>query len=163
MEPIPAQWAPSGWTGGQAWGTATWPTAGSSLGLPAATQPFYYDYGNNVSYQGNQVYYGNQPVATADQYYQQASTLAQSQPAPDPTSGDWMPLGVFGLVRSSESDPHYLVQLAVNKAGAVTGNYHDVISDTSVPIRGAVNNKTQRRLEPSGTTRTRLARRDSTT
>ena len=55
--------------------------------LRRGAQPIYYDYGNNVSYQGDQVYYGDQPVATADQYYQQASTLAQSQPAPDPNGG----------------------------------------------------------------------------
>ena len=69
--------------------------------LGRSVQPIYYDYGNNITYQGDQVYYGNQPVATADQYYQQASTLAQSQPAPDPNTDEWMPLGVFGLVRRS--------------------------------------------------------------
>ena len=46
--------------------------------------PIVYDYGNNVTYQGDQVYYGDQPVATADQYYQQASDIAQSARRPLP-------------------------------------------------------------------------------
>ena len=117
------RWNPTGWTAGRAWGVATWPAVGSWFGWTSGVPPIYYDYGNNVSYQDNQVYYGDQPVASADQYYQQAATLAQSQPAPDPNTGDWMPLGVFGLIRGSESDPHYVMQLAVNKSGAVAGNY----------------------------------------
>jgi hypothetical protein len=36
------------------------------------------------------------------------------------------------------------MQLAVNKAGAVGGNYWDTVSGTSVPIHGAVDKKTQR-------------------
>ena len=55
-----------------------------------------------------------------------------------------MPLGVFGLVKGAESDPHYVMQLAVNKSGAVAGNYYDVISGTSVPVQGAVDKQTQR-------------------
>ena len=140
----PDAWHPANWTAGQAWGAATWPAVGAWYGWGAATQPTYYDYGNNVSYQGNQVYYGNQPVATADQYYQQAATLARSQPLPDPKSGDWIPLGVFGLVRGSETDPHYVMQLAVNKSGAVAGNYNDTLAGTSVPVQGAVDKQSQR-------------------
>lgn len=140
----PGAWNPTGWTAGRAWGVATWPAVGSWYGWGATTQPIYYDYGNNISYQGDQVYYGNQPVATADQYYQQASTLAQNQPAPDANAGEWMPLGVFGLTKGAESDPHYVMQLAVNKAGAVAGNYVDTVSGTSVPVQGAVDQKTQR-------------------
>jgi hypothetical protein len=140
----PGAWNPTGWTAGRAWGVATWPVVGSWYGWTSGVQPIYYDYGNSVSYQDNQVYYGDQPVASADQYYQQAAALAQSQPAPDPKSGDWLPLGVFGLIRESESEPHYVMQLAVNKAGAVAGNYWDVVGGNSVPIHGAVDKKTQR-------------------
>ncbi len=86
-------------------------------GLGAGVQPVAYNYGTNVTYQDNQVYYGNQPVATADQYYQQAATLAQSAPAADAAADEWMPLGVFALVQKEQSDPHYVMQLAVNKVG----------------------------------------------
>ena len=140
----PGAWNPTGWSAGRAWGVATWPSVGSWYGYGGGVQPVYYDYGNNISYQGDQVYYGDQPVATADQYYQQASTLAQSQPAPDPNAGEWMPLGVFGLVRGAESEPHYVMQLAVNKAGAVAGNYYDVVSGTSALVQGAVDKQSQR-------------------
>jgi hypothetical protein len=139
----PGAWNPAGWTAGRAWGIASWPACVSWYGW-GNTQPVYYDYGNSITYQSDEVYYGDQPAATANQYYQQASTLAQSQPAPDPNSGEWMPLGVFGLVKGAESDPHYVMQLAVNKSGAVAGNYYDVISGTSVPIHGAVDKQNQR-------------------
>ncbi|MGO8744845.1 MAG: hypothetical protein ACLQNE_02540 [Thermoguttaceae bacterium] len=139
----PSAWAPAGWGAGQAWGTATWPTVGASLGW-GSVQPAAYDYGTNITYQDDQVYYGNQPVATAAEYYQQASTLAASAPAPARQAGDWTPLGVFALVQKEQSDPHYVMQLAINKSGALGGNYSDLISGTTLPIQGAVDKKTQR-------------------
>ena len=51
---------------------ATWPAVGASVGWGADVQPIAYDYGNNVTYQGDQVYYGDQPVATADSITGQA-------------------------------------------------------------------------------------------
>lgn len=140
----PGVWNPSGWTAGRAWGVATWPAVGSWCGWTNSVQPVYYDYGNSITYQGNQVYYGNQPVATADQYYQQASMLSQSQPAADPNAGEWMPLGVFGLVNGDQADPHYIMQLAVNRAGTLAGNYHDVITGSTLPVHGAVDKQSQR-------------------
>jgi hypothetical protein len=140
----PGAWNPTGWAAGRAWGTATWPAVGSWYGWNSGVQPIYYDYGNNISYQDDQVYYGDKPIASTDDYYQQTATLAQSQPAPESAAGDWLPLGVFGLIRGSETNPRYVMQLAVNKAGAVGGNYLDMVSGTSVPIHGAVDQKTQR-------------------
>jgi hypothetical protein len=140
----PGAWSAAGWTGGQAWSPATWPAVGASLGWAAGTQPIVYNYGDNVTYQGDQVCYGGQPVATADQYYQQASTLAQNAPPPDPNADGWTPLGVFALVQGDQSDPHYIVQLAVNKSGTLAGNYSDLSSGTTVLIQGAVDKRTQR-------------------
>ena len=140
----PGAWNPTGWAAGRAWGVATWPAVGSWYGWTNGVPPIYYDYGNNVSYQDNQVYYGDQPIASAEDYYQQTATLAQSQPAANPATDDWLPLGVFGLIRGSETNPRYVMQLAVNKAGAVGGNYWDTVSGTSLPIHGAVDKKTQR-------------------
>ena len=139
----PGVWAPTGWTAGRAWSTATWPSVGAWYGFGSA-QPASYNYGTDITYQGDQVCYGGQPVATADQYYQQASTLAQTAPTPDPNSGEWLPLGVFALVQGDQTDPHYVMQLAVNKSGALAGNYSDLMSGTNVPIHGAVDKKTQR-------------------
>jgi hypothetical protein len=37
-----------------------------------------------------------------------------------------------------------VVQLAVNKEGAVRGNFHDFITDQATPVVGAVDKKNQR-------------------
>lgn len=140
----PGAWTAAGWTAGQAWTPATWPAVGTTLGWGTAVQPVAYDYGTNITYQGDQVYYGSQPVATAEQYYQQASELAQSNPAPDSQASEWTPLGVFALVQKEQSDPHYVLQLAVNKAGVLAGNYSDLVSGSTTPIQGSVDKKSQR-------------------
>ena len=115
----PTAWAAGGWTGQSSVGRDHLACRRRLLRLRCRRQPAYYDYGNGVTYQGNQVYYGDQPVASAEQYYQQASTLAASDVPADPNSGDWIPLGVFALVQKDQSDPHYIMQLAVNKSGAI--------------------------------------------
>ena len=74
----PGAWAAAGWAAGAAWNAAAWPAVGAWCGWGASVQPFDYEYGNNITYQGDEVYYGAQPAATADEYYQQASTLAES-------------------------------------------------------------------------------------
>jgi hypothetical protein len=140
----PGAWTAAGWAAGRAWNTAAWSTVVPALGWASSVQPIPYDYGTNITYQDNQVYYGNQPTATADQYYQQAATLAQSAPPADPQSADWMPLGVFALVENEQSTPHYIMQLAIDKSGAVAGNYCDLISDSIHPIHGSVDKDTQK-------------------
>ena len=140
----PGAWSAAGWKAGYAWTPATWPAVGVSLGWAAGVQPFAYNYGNDVTYQNDQVYYGSQPVATAEQYYQQAADLAQSTPAAAAPAEDWMPLGVFALVQKEQSDPQFVMQLAVNKSGAIGGNYSDLIAGTNVAIQGAVDKKSQR-------------------
>ena len=104
-----------------------------------------YEYGNNVTYQDDEVYYGDQPIATADEYYEQASTLAQSVPPPPaPQGSDWMPLGVFSLVQGNQTDSSTLFQLALSKSGAVAGNYYSVLTGATLSVHGAVDPKTQR-------------------
>ncbi|HEV2971797.1 MAG TPA: protocadherin, partial [Pirellulales bacterium] len=137
-------WAAAGWGAGAAWRAATWPAIGAWCGWGSDVAPVVYDYGNNVTYQGDQVYYGTQPVATADQYYQQASDIAQSAPAPDPQSADWLPLGVFALVQGDQSDTNTMFQLAVNKSGAIAGNYNSVLTGSTAQVHGAVDKQTQR-------------------
>jgi hypothetical protein len=107
-------------------------------------QPVYYDYGSNVTYQGDEVYYQSEPVATADEYYQQAADLAQSAPPPAPQSTDWMPLGVFSLVQGDQSNSDTLLQLATNQSGAIAGNYYNALTGTTLPVHGAVDKKNQR-------------------
>ena len=119
------------------------------VGLDAA--PAYYDYGDNVTYQSDYVYYGSQPVSTAQQYYQGAVTLADSNTATQSVSSasqsgstQWLPLGVFGLMADGQKSPEMVFQLAVDKAGAIAGNYYDEIADTTAPVSGAVDKKNQR-------------------
>ena len=143
-------WCPAGYTAA-AWANAAWdvPTAaalGSWIGSTSAYAP--YDYGDNVTYQNDYVYYGTQPYATQQQYYRQAATIAASQPSVAADRSDenakWLPLGVFGLVAEGQKTPSMVFQLAVDKAGVIRGNYYDQISDTTIPVTGAVDKKEQR-------------------
>ncbi len=153
----PGAWYAAGWHRGAnyAWNTATWPAVGAWCGWPEDEQPVYYDYGSNITYQGDQVYSGGQPVASANEYYQQAATLAQGAPAPDPND-DWMPLGVFSLVRGNQSESNIMLQLAVNKSGAITGNSHTINTGNTLPIQGAVDKKTQRAAWTVGADKNRV-------
>ena len=54
----------------------------SYLGFAADTQPVYYDYGNTITYQGGQVYYGDQPVATEADYAQFLKAGGLAAPGP---------------------------------------------------------------------------------
>jgi uncharacterized protein (TIGR03000 family) len=137
-------WRPFGWDAARAWGWATWPLLTGWFGGLAA--PIYYDYGTNIVYQGDQVYIDDQPGPTAAVYYQQAADLALSAPPAPPPAKDeeWQSLGVFALVQGEQSDTTAVFQLAVNKAGIIRGNYYDVLTDTNLPVRGAVDKKTQR-------------------
>ena len=140
----PGAWTAAGWTAARAWSPTAWVAVVPALGIASNVQPVAYDYGDNITYQGDQVYYGNQPQATAQEYYQQAATIAQSAPPTDSQSSDWSPLGVFALVKSDKDSPHYVMQLAVNNSGALAGNYCDLRTDTVHPIHGSVDKNTQR-------------------
>ena len=79
----------------------------------------------------------DQPVASADQYYQQASDVGAKRRrggSRRPVTGcRWVS---SALVQREQSDPHYVMQLAVNKSGAIAGNYSDVVSGTIGPHPG---------------------------
>jgi hypothetical protein len=136
------------WTGAglaaSAWAAASWPTLGSWCDLD--TSPVYYDYGNTITYQDGNVYANGQPTATVTQYYEQASNLADSASSVpvQQTDTQWMPLGVFGLAQGDQTDSSMVIQLAVNKAGLIGGNYYNEIADTTLPVQGAVDKRTQR-------------------
>jgi hypothetical protein len=57
---------------------------------------------------------------------------------------EWQPLGVFALVRGEEQTSDKLFQLAVNKDGVIRGNYYDAIADSTTPVYGSVDKRTQR-------------------
>lgn len=138
----PGAWWPGKWAlATTAWATAAWATAGSYCGCSG--DGAYYDYGENVTYQDETVYYGDQPVASADQYYDQAKQLAQSKL--NSQNDEWLPLGVFALISEpGQTVTDKVVQLAVNKEGAIRGNLQDSLTDSVKQVYGAVDQTAQR-------------------
>jgi len=129
------------------------PNAAASCGptyayVGATAAPVYYDYGTTIIYEGDTVYQNDQPVGTAEEYYQQAENLAGSgQPAQEeaaPAADEWLSLGVFAATKEGESQANRLFQLAVNKQGVIRGNYEDMLAGNVEPINGSVDKKTQR-------------------
>jgi hypothetical protein len=133
-------WAPGCYNWG---GWAGW------WGMPANVDPTYYDYGDNIYYQGNDVYYGSQPVEQAETYYDQAQYLADSDPAAYPataqeTQKDWKSLGVYSLVQGTQTNTTSMFQLATNRKGAIKGTYYNALTQETKPVQGAVDKKSMR-------------------
>ncbi len=140
----PAAWFAAGWAAGRCWYPCTWPAMYGWFAFPD-TYPIYYDYGNTVVYQDNSVYVDGVDQGTAQQYYDQAQTLAtDGAQANAPSDGDWMPLGVFLLTKPDEKDSHDVFQLAINKQGIIRGNFQDSKDNVTEPVEGSANLKTQR-------------------
>ena len=140
----PGAWSAAGWAAGAAWSACTWGTAAAYCGY-AETPPVYYDYGNNVTYQDNNVYVNGDNAGTAEQYYDQAASLASTGAAAEaPADGDWLPLGVFALTKSDQTKSDVSIQLAVNKQGVIRGNYTDTATNKNQVVQGSVDKQTQR-------------------
>ncbi|MGD9646320.1 MAG: hypothetical protein AB7U73_11465 [Pirellulales bacterium] len=138
----PGAWFPGKWAARSVWATATWATLAGWWGYGG--DPMYYDYGGDVGYSDGEIYYGDEPVATEEQYYNEASDIADMGDSAPADDEEWLPLGVFGVVATGQSNADKLFQLAVNKAGLIRGNYYDLLSDQVQPIEGAVDSQTQR-------------------
>jgi hypothetical protein len=140
----PGAWAAAGWGAGYAWRAATWDSLGSWFDY-GNTEPVYYDYGNNITYQDNSVYVNGQDVGTAQEYYKQSQDLATTGAQTNASTDEqWMPLGVFALTKPDHSSASMTLQLAVNKAGVIRGNYTNTVMHETLPIHGSVDKKTQR-------------------
>jgi hypothetical protein len=130
------------------WRPATWAAltgfvAGSALA--GYGEPIYYDYGNTVYYEGDDVYVGGQKTATAEEYYQQAGNLASSAPAVvDSKAEDWLPLGVYALSQGNAAYSNMVLQLALNKNGEIAGTFYNTTTDVARPVRGMVDKESQR-------------------
>src|SRR5262249_48472673 len=132
------------WTTAAAvWNAATWNDCYAYCGYPA--EPVYYDYGSNVVYNGESVYIDGASVGTQEQYAQQAIVIADTGKPPFASKEEeWLPLGVFAMIQGERTDSNDLFQLAVNKAGTIRGNFYNVLSDTTLPVYGAVDKNTRR-------------------
>lgn len=153
------------WGDDWAYGYGDWDDLASFWDYPVSTPPVEYDYGNNITYQGDTVYYGNQPSETAANYYTQAQIIAQSMPiapasvattngktavpaalaaAESKDAKDWKSLGVFSLTQGDQTNSTMLFQLAVNKKGAIRGNYYNALTKECKVVSGAVDKKNMR-------------------
>jgi hypothetical protein len=140
----PGAWYCAGWAAGAAWNYATWDSLGAWMSY-YPTQPVYYDYGNNITYDDGNVYVDGNDVGTAQEYYDQASQLASTgATAEAPSDGDWLPLGVFSLSKADHPSSNLVLQLAVNKDGVLRGNYTDTTTNSTQTIQGSVDKQTQR-------------------
>ncbi len=139
----PAAWRAARWTTATVWTAATWAAISSYCSYPAT--PVYYDYGSNVVYNGDTVYYGSEPSYTAEEYAQQAVRIADGGRTAQPAENEeWQPLGVFAMVRGEEQTSDKIFQLAVNRDGVIRGNYYDAFADSTLPVYGSVYKKTRR-------------------
>jgi hypothetical protein len=81
------------------------------------------------------------PSAEGSECADRAAQLAYSKdPLPPPTppgenqTGDWKPLGVWALTQEEKGDAFMFLQLSVNKAGAISGAYANVLSGEKEPV-----------------------------
>jgi hypothetical protein len=139
----PVAWRAAAWTAAAYWRWAPYATIATFCGYPA--EPVYYDYGTTIVYQGDQVYYNGEAVATAADYAAQASDLAAAGQAAKPAEKEeWQALGVFAVIQGEEKDANNIFQLAINKDGVIRGNYYNSLTDTTMPVYGSVDKRTQR-------------------
>jgi hypothetical protein len=138
-----AAWVAPRWRVASFWTPPVWNSLSTWCGV--TVPPASYDYGSNVIIQDNNVYFGGDQVATAEEYAEQATSYAdrgrEARPAKDE---EWQPLGVFGLIQGEEKVAQNIFQLAVNKDNIIRGNYYDAVADNTLPVYGSVNTKTQR-------------------
>lgn len=126
-----ATWAAlTGWCSGYGW-----------------SEPASYGYGEDVYYQDDQVYSGGQPVATAEEYTQQAADIVAAAPETTPADAEWLPLGVFALTQDGEAsgaDPTMFLQLAISKEGIIGGNLNNAATGQTQEIEGMADKASQR-------------------
>jgi hypothetical protein len=110
-------------------------------------EPSQYLYGENIYYQDNTVYYGDQATASSEEYAEQAQDLASSAPAAT-DDVEWLPLGVFAVTQDGQASgppPTIFLQLTVSKEGIIAGTVTNTEAPDNVQaIEGMVDKKTQR-------------------
>jgi hypothetical protein len=112
-------------------------------------EPVYYGYGTggNVYYEGDTVYVDGTADCSAEEYYEQASTLATSVPEiPEQQAEqvEWLSLGVFAVTQEDVDESDMMLQLAVSKEGIIGGTAFNETTGVSRPVEGTVDQKTQR-------------------
>ena len=139
----PVAWRARRWTTATVWTVASWRTLTGYWGWQSQTA-YNYNYGSTVVYEGDTVYYDSKPVATAEEYYEQASEIADQGVNETSDDGEWQSLGVWAMVQGEQTESNKTLQLAVNKMSVIRGNHYDALTETTLPIQGSVDKKTQR-------------------
>ena len=126
-----------------------WATWGAITGWVGYgwSEPMSYGYGDSIYYQGDTVYQGEQPVASAEEYTQQAEAIAASAPEAPPADAEWMPLGVFALTQDGQStgpSPSLFLQLAISKEGIISGTLNNSATGQTQKIEGMADKTSQR-------------------
>jgi hypothetical protein len=85
----PKAWRSAGLTTAAVWTAASWNSLSSWWGASSAAEPVYYDYGNTIVYEGDTVYNGAEPVATSEEYYQEASQIASADATGSDDDEQW--------------------------------------------------------------------------
>ena len=122
---------------------STWGVIASHCGY-GSIAPISYDYGVNVTSAGGNVLVNGQNVGTTEEFSQQAADLAETGSEADTSNSEWLPLGVFAMVRNEHQHPQLIVQMAINNQGILRGNFTDETKDQTLPIHGAVDQQSQR-------------------
>ena len=137
------------------WTAAAWGSASAYCGCDTSAAVSY-DYGESIYVEDGTVYDGDQPIATSEEYYDQAVAIADAgavaiaDAGADPGADaggddeDWMPLGVFGIVTDGQKTPEKSLQLALSKEGLIRGNLIDELTGEPKPIQGSVDKESQR-------------------
>ena len=93
------------------------------------------------------MYYGDQQVATAEEYAQQAEVIATSAPEADPAKAEWMPLGVYAATQDGQANgatPTLFMQLAISKEGIIAGTFSNKSTGETQTLEGMADKKSQR-------------------
>lgn len=143
-EANPNIWRGANWAAGSEWAATPWTDVALHAGY-GSNPPLSFDYGTNVTCVNGAILQDGKEIGTAEEFSQEAFDLAQAG-SEAKTSPDekWLPLGVFAMVQNEQQHPHLVLQIAIDETGKLRGNYTDTVTDSTQPILGAVDQKTQR-------------------
>jgi hypothetical protein len=135
----------SAWAITRPFAWASWNSVGSWAGY--SSEPASYSYGEEIYYSDGQVYSGDQPIATTEEYAEQAAAIATSEPAAEPAKNDWLPLGVFAITQDGQAsgpDPSLYMQLAISKQSVISGTLKNTLTGKVQSLEGMADKESQR-------------------
>ncbi|MAT15156.1 MAG: hypothetical protein CMJ46_07780 [Planctomyces sp.] len=123
---------------------AQWGAIGGWVLNEAVSDPYAYNYGTSVYTDASTVYYEGEPVATTEEYAEEAYEIAAARPEAAPENIQWMPLGMYVVKASADANDRVIIQLSVSQEGYLIGTYYDEKSESAIPLEGTVDKSTQR-------------------